>query len=46
MNQFHLSFWDAMIVAAGLDAGITQLYSEDFDHSAAATGLVVKNPFV
>ena len=46
MNQFHLSYWDAMIVAVGLDAGITQLYSEDFDHSAAATGLVVKNPFV
>jgi len=46
MKQYHLSFWDAMIVAACLEARVTQLYSEDFDNSAAATGLTIINPFI
>ena len=46
MKQYRLSFWDAMIVAACLEAGVTQLYSEDFDNSAAATGLTITNPFI
>ncbi len=45
MKQFHLSFWDAMIAAACLEAGVSHFYSEDFDNSAAASGLVVINPF-
>jgi predicted nucleic acid-binding protein len=46
LTQYNLSFWDAMVVAACLEAGVTQLYSEDFDNSAAATGLRIINPFV
>ncbi len=46
MKQYRLSFWDAMIMAACLDSGITRLYSEDFDDSAAATGLTVVNPLI
>lgn len=46
LSQYNLSFWDAMIVAACLEAGVTHLYSEDFDNSAASTGLTVINPFV
>ena len=46
LTQYKLSFWDAMIVAACLEAGVTHLYSEDFDNSAAATGLIVVNPFI
>jgi predicted nucleic acid-binding protein len=46
MRQYHLSFWDAMTVAACLDSGITRLYSEDFDNSAAASGLTVIDPFI
>ncbi len=42
---YKLSFWDAMIVAACLESGVTRLYSEDFDNSAAATGLEIVNPF-
>src|SRR5271168_4603178 len=38
-RELHLkqgwSFWDAMIVAAGLDCGVTRLYSEDLPGRAA-----------
>ncbi len=45
LSQYSLSFWDAMIVAVCLEAGVGRLYSEDFDNSAAATGLEIVNPF-
>lgn len=46
LARYKLSFWDAMIVAACLEAGVTHLYSEDFDNQAAATGLTVIDPFI
>ncbi len=45
MSSYKLSSWDALIVAACLEGGVTRLYSEDFDNSAAATGLQIINPF-
>src|SRR2546423_1367502 len=42
----NLSFWDAMIVAACMEGGITRLYTEDFDNSLSqATGVEIVNPF-
>jgi len=42
----NLSFWDAMIVAACIEGGITRLYTEDFDNSLQqATGIEIVNPF-
>lgn len=42
----NLSFWDAMIVAACMEGGITLLYTEDFDDSLSkATGVEIVNPF-
>ena len=42
----NLSFWDAMIVAACMDGGITRLYTEDFDNSLKhTTGVEIVNPF-
>jgi len=42
----NLSFWDAMIVAACIEGGITRLYTEDFDSSLSqATGVEIVNPF-
>jgi predicted nucleic acid-binding protein len=36
----NVSFWDAMIVAACMEGGITRLYTEDFDSSLShATGV-------
>jgi predicted nucleic acid-binding protein len=40
----QLSFWDALLAAACLEAGVTRLYSEDLPGSAVA-GLEVVNPF-
>jgi|CXWL01.1.fsa_nt_gi predicted nucleic acid-binding protein len=39
-----VSFWDAMVLAACLDAGITVLYSEDIP-GLAVGDLAIVNPF-
>jgi predicted nucleic acid-binding protein len=45
MRRYNLSSWDALIVAACLEGGVTRLYSEDFDDSAQREGLEIINPF-
>jgi predicted nucleic acid-binding protein len=45
MRRRSLSSWDALLVAACLEAGVTRLYTEDFDDSLRAEGLEVVNPF-
>jgi len=45
MQRYSLSSWDALIVAACLEGGVTRLYTEDFDDSVRAEGLEVINPF-
>ncbi|HKB66394.1 MAG TPA: PIN domain-containing protein [Pyrinomonadaceae bacterium] len=45
LTRYSLSSWDALIVAACLEAGVTRLFSEDFDASAQAEGLEIVNPF-
>ena len=45
LAQYSLSFWDAMIIAACLEGGVTRLYSEDFDAYPRVDGLEVVNPF-
>jgi predicted nucleic acid-binding protein len=45
VNTYSLSFWDAMIIAACLEAGVTRLYSEDFDAYGHVDGLQLINPF-
>jgi predicted nucleic acid-binding protein len=39
------SHWDSLLVAACLDAGVTTLYSEDFDSRVRIEGIWVVNPF-
>ena len=41
-----LSFWDAMIVAACLQCGVTRLYSEDLPGRAVRGPLEIVNPFL
>lgn len=44
--RYQLSHWDALIVAAALEAGCDLLYSEDMQHDQVFDGRVtVKNPF-
>jgi predicted nucleic acid-binding protein len=40
-----LSFYDALMVAAALDADCDVLFSEDLQHGRAFGGLEVVNPF-
>jgi len=44
INHFNLSYWDAMIVAACLEANVKTLYTEDFGYSNI-DGLSIINPF-
>lgn len=45
LTNYSLSYWDAMIIAACLDCGVTLLYSEDFDGYSNIEGLSLINPF-
>lgn len=46
LHRLHgLSFWDAMIVRAAVDARCTRLYSEDLQHGRRYDGVEVVNPF-
>jgi predicted nucleic acid-binding protein len=40
------SFWDAMIVASCLDAGVTRLYTEDLPGRSLPGQLEIVNPFL
>ncbi len=40
------SFYDALIVAAAVEAGCDTLYSEDMQHGRAIGGLTIRNPFL
>ncbi len=44
-GRFSLSHWDAMLLAACKEAGVTTLYSEDMDAGTDYDGLAVVNPF-
>lgn len=39
------SFYDALIIAAALEAGCTRLYSEDLQPGQRIDGLTIENPF-
>jgi predicted nucleic acid-binding protein len=39
------AFYDALIVAAALEAGCDTLYSEDMQHGSVVAGLTIVDPF-
>jgi predicted nucleic acid-binding protein len=43
--RFSLSHWDALVIAACKDFGVTTLFSEDLDHGTDYGGINVVNPF-
>lgn len=45
-REQSLSFWDALIVRAALDAGCDTLLTEDLQHDQIFEGLRVQNPFL
>ena len=44
-SRYGFAYYDALIVAAALDAGCTTLYSEDLQDRQRIEGLMVVNPF-
>ena len=44
-TRFSLSFYDALIVAAALEAGCTRLLTEDMQHGLRIETLRIENPF-
>jgi predicted nucleic acid-binding protein len=43
-NAYSLSTWDAMLIAACLEGGVTRLYSEDVTGYPRIAGLDLVNP--
>jgi len=41
----RLPFYDALIVAAALEAGCDTLFTEDMQHGRVIDGLTIRNPF-
>lgn len=44
--RFSLSHWDAMLLAACKQAGVTTLFSEDMGAGIDYDGVAIVNPFV
>jgi predicted nucleic acid-binding protein len=45
-TRASVSFWDAMLLAACREGGITRLFTEDFDASLSKpAGVEIVNPF-
>jgi predicted nucleic acid-binding protein len=45
-ETYRLSFYDALIIAAAIDAGCDTLYSEDMQHGQAIGALRIQSPFI
>jgi predicted nucleic acid-binding protein len=45
-EDHRLSFYDALIVAAAIEAGCETLFTEDMQHGRTIGGLTIVNPFL
>jgi len=45
-EDHRLSFYDALIIAAAMEAGCDTLYSEDMQHGRSIGGLAIVNPLL
>ncbi|MCY4658347.1 MAG: PIN domain-containing protein [Acidobacteria bacterium] len=45
-SRYRFAYYDALIVAAALDAGCATLYSEDLQDRQRIDGMTIVNPFV
>jgi predicted nucleic acid-binding protein len=44
--RYRYGFYDALIIAAALEAGCIRLYSEDLQHGQRIERLTIENPFL
>jgi predicted nucleic acid-binding protein len=45
LSKYSLSFWDAVLVAACVEGGVTHFYTEDMGGSSRIEGVWIINPF-
>lgn len=45
MGAHQMSYWDAMLLAACVEAGVTRLYTEDMQGKPVVEGVELVNPF-
>jgi predicted nucleic acid-binding protein len=45
-SRYQFPFYDALIVAAALEAGCERLLTEDFQHGQTVDSLRIENPFL
>lgn len=45
-TQHQVSVWDALLIAACAEAGVTRLYTEDLQSKPMIEGVEIVNPFV
>ncbi len=45
-RDHSFTFYDALIVAAAIEAGCDTLFSEDMQHGRVIGGLTIRNPFL
>ncbi len=46
VNDYQLSFWDAMLWSTAHDANVSLILSEDFQHEQLIEGVRIVNPFI
>jgi len=44
-ENYKISFWDALIVAAAMKAKVSKILSEDFQSGQVIEGILIENPF-
>jgi predicted nucleic acid-binding protein len=45
-ENYHLSFWDALIVAAAYSKNAAVILTEDLNHGQSIEGIRIRNPFL
>lgn len=45
-REHQVSYWDAMLIAAAKDAGVTRLFTEDRQSRPHIEGIELVNPFI
>lgn len=45
-NEYHISFWDAMIIQSAIRLGSRRIWSEDLNPGQTYRGVQVVNPFL
>ncbi len=46
IDRYSISYWDSLLIAACIEAGVETLYTEDLSAGMVYDGVHVLNPFV